>query len=199
MAIGSEPVSLEITQQPTKQTYEAGRPLDTALACQVMATYKNGAKRDITTALDWNTDALTVNDTQFQLTLPLGFQPGRQGGPGGPRPDSDAAADRHAQADPPPPTPPALPFTDVPENAWYTENVRNLYRAAFDVPGARRIRFQPEPNLTRAMFVAMLYRMEGSPEVAGRRRIRMSPPVRTMKRRSSRPGQRRGLRQQWQV
>ena len=111
MAIGSKPVSLEITQQPTKQTYEAGETFDAA-GLQVMATYENGAKRDITTALDWNTDALTVNDTQFELTLPLGYQ-NRDGKAGQEVPDLTVTLQLTVtpKQDPEPPTPPALPFT----------------------------------------------------------------------------------------
>ncbi len=166
MAIGSKPVSLEITQQPTKQTYEAGETFDAA-GLQVMATYENGAKRDITTALDWNTDALTVNDTQFELTLPLGYQ-NRDGKAGQEVPDLTVTLQLTVtpKQDPEPPTPPALPFTDVPENAWYTENVRYVYEQHL-MYGTTDTLFSPNQNLTRAMFVAMLYRMEGSPEVSG--------------------------------
>lgn len=54
-------------------------------------------------------------------------------------------------------------FEDVPEDKWYYEPIKS----AFDndlMNGVSDTLFAPETDITRAMFVTVLYRMDGSPE-----------------------------------
>ena len=57
-----------------------------------------------------------------------------------------------------------LPFTDVPEDKWYYENVKYVYEQGLMV-GITETSFEPDATLTRAMFAAILYRAHGEPEV----------------------------------
>ncbi len=60
---------------------------------------------------------------------------------------------------------PARAFDDVPQGAWYYEAVR--YAAAGGVMnGVGENSFAPDGYVDRAMFVTMLYRLEGKPETA---------------------------------
>ena len=70
---------------------------------------------------------------------------------------------------PPPkeePDPIVLPFTDVPEKAWYYEAVAEVYGRGI-MTGLSETRFGPEAPASRGMVVTMLYRMEGEPAVRG--------------------------------
>ena len=58
------------------------------------------------------------------------------------------------------------PFTDVPEDVWYTEYVLMMAEAGI-IKGMTETTFEPETNLTRAQLVTMLYRLVGEPEVEG--------------------------------
>lgn len=58
-----------------------------------------------------------------------------------------------------------LPFTDVPENAWYVEAVKYAYQYGL-VSGVTETTFGPYLDSNRAMLICILYRMAGSPEVA---------------------------------
>ncbi len=54
----------------------------------------------------------------------------------------------------------ALPFGDIDENAWYYSSVCDVYeREIFN--GITKESFAPNDNLTRAMFVTALARVEG--------------------------------------
>ena len=57
-----------------------------------------------------------------------------------------------------------LPFTDVPEGAWYVDAVAYVYRHDL-MDGVGSNLFAPNAVLTRAMAVTILYRLEGSPAV----------------------------------
>ncbi len=57
-----------------------------------------------------------------------------------------------------------LPFQDVPQNAWYYDNVKWVYANEI-MTGMTDTTFGPVTNLSRAQFAVMLYRMEGSPKV----------------------------------
>ena len=57
-----------------------------------------------------------------------------------------------------------LPFTDLKDGAWYMENVRYAYLNGIIV-GMTDTTFAPDSELTRAMYITMLYRMSGEPEV----------------------------------
>lgn len=59
-----------------------------------------------------------------------------------------------------------LPFTDVPANAWYYDE---LYYAWFNglIKGTSSTTFSPADTTTRAQAVTVLYRMAGSPNVNG--------------------------------
>ena len=70
---------------------------------------------------------------------------------------------------PPPkeePDPIVLPFTDVPEKAWYYEAVAEVYGRGI-MTGLSETQFGPEAPASRGMVVTMLYRMEGEPAVRG--------------------------------
>ena len=56
-------------------------------------------------------------------------------------------------------------FTDVPEDAWYNSAVEYVYENGL-MNGASDTEFSPDTDITRGMFVTVLYRMEGSPETA---------------------------------
>lgn len=59
-----------------------------------------------------------------------------------------------------------LPFTDVSTTAWYRSAVKYVYQNNI-IKGLNDYTFAPEQNLTRAMLVTILHRMEGSPYVSG--------------------------------
>ena len=66
---------------------------------------------------------------------------------------------------PPPekePDPIVLPFTDVPEKAWYYDAVAEVYSRGI-MTGLSETQFGPELPTSRGMVVTMLYRMEGQP------------------------------------
>ena len=57
-----------------------------------------------------------------------------------------------------------LPFTDVPEDAWYAEAVRYVYEHGL-MAGTSGSAFSPEGATTRGQIVTILWRMAGSPVV----------------------------------
>ena len=54
-------------------------------------------------------------------------------------------------------------FTDVPENAWYSEAVRQFAERGL-VKGISETKFQPGGTMTRAMVLTILWRWCGAPE-----------------------------------
>ena len=58
-----------------------------------------------------------------------------------------------------------LLFTDVKEEHWYYEAVKYVYDQGI-MSGLTETEFGPEHNITRSQFAAILYRIEGSPDVA---------------------------------
>ena len=58
----------------------------------------------------------------------------------------------------------SLPFTDVPESKWFHDDVVAMYDSGI-MAGIDDTTFAPYQKASRAMMVAMLYRLEGSPEV----------------------------------
>lgn len=56
-----------------------------------------------------------------------------------------------------------LPFGDVPEGSWFAEAVEYVYRNGL-MNGTAGNTFSPELSMSRGMIVAVLYRLEGSPE-----------------------------------
>ncbi len=73
-----------------------------------------------------------------------------------------------AEADPDAlPKQPDIRFSDVPQGAWYYEwVVRGTQLGLFS--GVSATEFAPESNMTRAMLVTVLYRMEGEPAVTSK-------------------------------
>lgn len=57
-----------------------------------------------------------------------------------------------------------LPFADVESGSWYYDAVLSCYRAGL-FTGTGRTGFFPNIPMTRAMFVTLLYRLEGEPEI----------------------------------
>lgn len=59
-----------------------------------------------------------------------------------------------------------LPFTDVPENAWYIEGAKYVY-ANYIMSGTGDTTFSPSAPVSRGMIVQILYNLAGQPEVEG--------------------------------
>lgn len=59
-----------------------------------------------------------------------------------------------------------FPFTDVPKTAWCRADVEYVWQHGI-MKGISATNFGPDTKMTRAMFVTVLYRMEGSPSVEG--------------------------------
>ena len=60
-----------------------------------------------------------------------------------------------------------LPFTDVRTSDWFYEDVAFVYNEGL-FSGTSSVTFSPNANMTRAMLVTVLYRLEGEPAVSGR-------------------------------
>jgi hypothetical protein len=56
-------------------------------------------------------------------------------------------------------------FTDVSENEWYYDSVKYAFDNGLMV-GVTDTEFAPETDVTRAMFVTVLYRMENEPDIS---------------------------------
>lgn len=59
-----------------------------------------------------------------------------------------------------------LPFVDVPEKAWYYEDVAYVYGNDL-MDGTTPLTFSPDVTTSRGMIVTMLYRMDGRPTPPG--------------------------------
>ncbi|MCH5211244.1 MAG: DUF3089 domain-containing protein [Oscillospiraceae bacterium] len=59
----------------------------------------------------------------------------------------------------------AIAYKDVPENVWYAESVAYVTENGI-MKGVSDNEFAPETKLTRGMIVAILYRLEGEPDVS---------------------------------
>ncbi|MCI2048158.1 MAG: S-layer homology domain-containing protein [Lachnospiraceae bacterium] len=59
----------------------------------------------------------------------------------------------------------SLPYTDLNENAWYMPSVRKVVEKGL-MTGTTPTTFGPDKSITRAMFAAILYRLEGRPDVS---------------------------------
>ena len=57
-----------------------------------------------------------------------------------------------------------MPFTDIPADAWYADEVRYCYENGI-FAGTSDTAFSPDDTLTRAMLVTILYRAAGSPSL----------------------------------
>ena len=60
-----------------------------------------------------------------------------------------------------------LPFNDVPDDAWYRADLVNTWERGL-INGTGAGTFTPDGVVTRAQVVTVLYRMAGSPSVAGK-------------------------------
>lgn len=60
----------------------------------------------------------------------------------------------------------ALPFNDVPSDAWYASYVEYVYENGL-MNGTSATQFTPNGSMTRGMVVTVLYRMAGSPSTSG--------------------------------
>ena len=58
-----------------------------------------------------------------------------------------------------------LPFTDVRKNDWFYDDVYKAYNGGL-MYGVTDTLFAPDTDITRGMFVTVLYRMDGEPETA---------------------------------
>lgn len=65
----------------------------------------------------------------------------------------------------PTPAPTVEQFSDVPKNAWYYDSVDYVLENGLMV-GMNDSSFAPEAEITRAMFVTVLYRMSGAPQLS---------------------------------
>ena len=59
-----------------------------------------------------------------------------------------------------------LPFKDVPTDAWYYEALRYTYQKGV-IKGATDTQFKADVNISRGMFVTILWRMVGEPKITG--------------------------------
>ncbi len=59
-----------------------------------------------------------------------------------------------------------LPFNDVYLSSWFYDSVMNVYKAGL-MNGSTETTFAPNTNITRAMLVTTLYRLEGVPAIWG--------------------------------
>ena len=59
-----------------------------------------------------------------------------------------------------------FPFVDVSKTDWYYSNIKYVWQHDI-MNGISDTKFAPETSMTRAMFVTVLYRLEGSPSVEG--------------------------------
>lgn len=66
MALGSGIEKLELDRQPDKLSYDEGECFDPT-GMKVLATYKNGAVRDVTDYVSWSEKPLRADDTEFEL------------------------------------------------------------------------------------------------------------------------------------
>ncbi|MGM9567249.1 MAG: S-layer homology domain-containing protein [Clostridia bacterium] len=57
-----------------------------------------------------------------------------------------------------------IPFTDLAKDGWYQDSVRYVYVNGI-MNGMTGTTFEPDSELTRAMYITMLYRLGGKPEV----------------------------------
>jgi len=87
------------------------------------------------------------------------------GGSGGKQEDKDD--DKTQEEKLPEQTTPStgLPFGDVSANAWYFEDVKTAVEKGI-MNGVSENSFDPNGNLTRAMFVTILYRAAGEPAIS---------------------------------
>ena len=59
-----------------------------------------------------------------------------------------------------------FPFVDVSKTVWFYNDVKYVWQHDI-MNGVSDTKFAPETPMTRAMFVTVLYRLEGSPDVTG--------------------------------
>ncbi len=59
-----------------------------------------------------------------------------------------------------------FPFVDVSKTDWFYNDVKYVWQHDI-MNGVSDTKFAPETKMTRAMFVTVLYRLEGSPDVTG--------------------------------
>ncbi|MDO4281296.1 MAG: S-layer homology domain-containing protein, partial [Peptococcaceae bacterium] len=111
----------------------------------VTVTAKNGKSVDVTKNSD-GTYSFTMPKSNVTITATLV--------------ESDEPAPE------PQPEPSALPFTDVSADAWYIDPVRFVYSEGL-MTGTSATTFSPNLTTTRGMIVAILYRMEGEPDLSG--------------------------------
>ena len=67
--------------------------------------------------------------------------------------------------DPPKPTEWENPFTDIHKNDWFYDSVKYAYENGL-MKGVSNTEFAPQSDITRAMFVTVLYRIENEPQTA---------------------------------
>lgn len=71
MSLGSVITELKVEQEPERMVYEVGQVFN-AEGLKVTAVYANGLSRDVTDYLKYSEDPLTVDDTEFTLTVDFG-------------------------------------------------------------------------------------------------------------------------------
>ena len=69
MAVGNTIERIEVAQNPDQMTYAVGDTFD-GTGMVVTAYYTNGMSRDVTDYVTWSEEALTADDTDFQITFP---------------------------------------------------------------------------------------------------------------------------------
>lgn len=144
MAVGTKVESLTLAQAPAKTDYYTGEKFDST-GMQVIAAYVNGTTRDVTDALVWNEEALTLQDNTFELVLPMAYQNSEDGQAGvaveSPVLTLELQITEAAE-------PVEMPFADVPDNAFYFDPV--LWAVENGITsGTGGNRFSPESPCNR--------------------------------------------------
>ncbi len=180
MCIGPKLEKLEVTRLPDQILYRTGEVFR-ADGMKVMATYSNGAVREVTDYVTYSEEALTAEDTELIVEFPYVMYQDKNGETGveytaptarielivgeaeKPAPEEKPNPDETPDTKPEEKDPVTEAFTDVVADSWYVDAVQYVYNTG--LMSGFRDQFTPNANMSRAMVVTTLYRMEGSPAV----------------------------------
>ncbi|MGE4352781.1 MAG: phosphodiester glycosidase family protein [Oscillospiraceae bacterium] len=156
-----------IVETPDTITVKNG---ETGAACASLAL-KTEASTDLTAAANYNHLPLTVRDECFTwaVTGDIGtidangvFTASETPGEG----TVEVTAGENTVSIPVKISYPAGIYSDVAENAWYYDAVKAMGEQGY-ITGVTETEYAPDANMTRAMLVTLLYRIENQPDVSG--------------------------------
>ena len=115
----------------------------------------------------WSAGSQTAKPGEYIiLTGPIEIAPiwkeKTTGNPGNPTPPSSGSTPGEGTKPEEKPNEKPLPFTDLKEDAWYRQAVEYVYSHGL-MTGTGEHSFSPQQPVTRAMFLTILYRLEGAP------------------------------------